>query len=663
VRKNLLSRFLVSLALALTVSACPILRAQTFSFNHGALQTATLDGLWRFHPGDDPHWADPSLDDSSWPLVHTDKSWPDQGMPVASGSFWYRAQFFVPAGSGPLSLYIPSLHINYQVFVDGKLVGGQGAITPPPRPLHTAVAVFPLSEGAFSHAHTATIAIRAWRYPLWSQVYKYGLEPGMLAGDTRLIQQTLLLNTRELSWNSVSTIFLTLLEVLAGLAALALFKVRSHEREYLWFGVAMLLSAIDHSMTTYRLFHALDVLRFNLIQNFFAYPILFALIGFYRHLMDTKRDWFYWAVVATLSADFLLNVAGFTPWALSQSWLLPVWVPSVLILTVPFYAWILVLLVRKTMEGRIDALLLLVSNAPSLLNLYLGFVVEIAKPALGWKAGAADWFFHTTQWPFPASINDISSFLLMLTMLAILVHRFTCTSRQEDAHQREIEAARIVQQVLIPAAIPDVPGFSIQSVYKPASQVGGDFFQIIPTKTGGVLAIVGDVSGKGLPAAMTVSLLVGTVRTLAHYTQSPGEILAAMNQRMLARTSGGFTTCFVMRIDADGTLTVANAGHLAPYLRGKELQVEGGLPLGLSADSTYNEVTFRLDNHDQLTVVTDGVVEARDAKGELLGFERTAAMSAKAAVEIAEAAQRWGQEDDITVLAITPTVKVEAVPA
>jgi hypothetical protein len=663
VRKKLLFCFLVLLALALPVSDCADLCAQTFSLNHDSLQMASLDGLWRFQRGDDSHWSDPSFDDSSWPLIRSDKSWPDQGMPVASGSFWYRVRFLIPAGSGPLSLYIPSLHINYQVFVDGKLVGGQGAMPPPPRPLHTTVAVFPLSEGGISQAHIATIAIRAWRYPLWSQVYQYGLEPGVLVGDTRLIQQASLLNTRELSWNSVSTIFLTLLEILAGLAALALFTVRSHEKEYLWFGVAMLLSAIDHSMATYRLFHALDVLRFNLIQNFFAYPILFAFIGFYRHLMDSKRDWFYWAVVATVSADFLLSIAGFTPWALSQSWLLPVWVPSVLILTVPFYVWILVLLVRKTMEGRIDALLLLVSNAPSLLNLYLGFAVEIAKPAFGWKVSPADWFFRTTQWPFPASINDLSSFLLMLTMLAILVHRFTRTSRREDAHQREIEAARIVQQVLIPAAIPDIHGFTIQSVYKPASQVGGDFFQIIPTKAGGVLAVVGDVSGKGLPAAMTVSLLVGTVRTLAHYTEGPGEILAAMNQRMLARTGGGFTTCFVARMDKDGTLTVANAGHLAPYLRGKELEIEGGLPLGLAADSTYNEATFRLDNQDRLTLVTEGVVEARDAKGELLGFDRMAVLSAKVAVEIADAAQQWGQEDDITVLAIIPPAKFEAVPA
>ena len=138
----------------------------------------------------------------------------------------------------------------------------------------------------------------------------------------------------------------------------------------------------------------------------------------------------------------------------------------------------------------------------------------------------------------------------------------------------ELAAGRAVQQVLIPEEIPTIPGFNIQSVYKPYGEVGGDFFQVLPVKSdlgaGGALVIIGDVSGKGMPAAMTVSLLVGTVRTLAHYTQSPGEILSAMNQRMLARSHGGFTTCLVLRADADGTLTIANAGHIAPYLAGKE---------------------------------------------------------------------------------------------
>lgn len=124
--------------------------------------------------------------------------------------------------------------------------------------------------------------------------------------------------------------------------------------------------------------------------------------------------------------------------------------------------------------------------------------------------------------------------------------------------------------------------------------MGGDFYQIVPTPQDGVLIVIGDVSGKGMPAAMTVSLLVGTFRTLAHYTQSPAEILKAMNQRMLARTSGGFVTCLMVRIDPNGALIAANAGHLAPYSNGREVPLENGLPLGIHGASTYPESEFSI---------------------------------------------------------------------
>ncbi len=117
---------------------------------------------------------------------------------------------------------------------------------------------------------------------------------------------------------------------------------------------------------------------------------------------------------------------------------------------------------------------------------------------------------------------------------------FARSRRDEERLSAELESARTVQQVLIPNEIPSVPGFEIQCVSLPCGHVGGDFFQVIPIAAGGTLIAIGDVSGKGMPAAMTVSLLVGTFRTLAHYTQSPSEILASMNQCLLARGQGGF---------------------------------------------------------------------------------------------------------------------------
>jgi hypothetical protein len=259
------------------------------------------------------------------------------------------------------------------------------------------------------------------------------------------------------------------------------------------------------------------------------------------------------------------------------------------------------------------------------------------------------------QWPYTTSALTLAG----IATLVIFIRDLIRDRREKQRMAAELEAGRAVQQVLIPEEIPTIPGFNIQSVYKPYGEVGGDFFQVLPIKSesgaGGALVVIGDVSGKGMPAAMTVSLLVGTVRTLAHYTQSPGEILAAMNQRMLARSHGGFTTCLVLRADPNGTLTIANAGHIAPYLAGKELQLKNGLPLGISADTIYSESDFPLSPEQQLTFLTDGVVEARDKFGALFGFERSASLSTQPAEAIAVAAQAFGQDDDITVLTLART--------
>jgi serine phosphatase RsbU (regulator of sigma subunit) len=126
-----------------------------------------------------------------------------------------------------------------------------------------------------------------------------------------------------------------------------------------------------------------------------------------------------------------------------------------------------------------------------------------------------------------------------------------------------------------------------------------------------------------------------------------------MNRRMLSRSQGGFTTCIVLRIEPQGTVIVANAGHLAPYLAGQEIAVENGLPLGISAEAEYPEVSIQLPAGTQLTLYTDGVVEARARSGELFGFDRAAALSMQPAEVIAQTAQSFGQDDDITVLTLS----------
>jgi Stage II sporulation protein E (SpoIIE) len=236
--------------------------------------------------------------------------------------------------------------------------------------------------------------------------------------------------------------------------------------------------------------------------------------------------------------------------------------------------------------------------------------------------------------------------------LAIFVHDLIRDRSEKQRLAAELAASRAVQQVLIPEQLPSVPGYKVHSVYKPFGDVGGDFFQIIPLPGDGAVIAIGDVSGKGMPAAMMVSLLVGTLHALVEATTSPGRLLAGLNRLVQGRSRGGFTTCLILRVEADGVVTFANAGHISPYRNAVEVECDNGLPLGLVAGASYAEGSFKLNAGEQLTLVTDGVVEARNEAGELFGFERTAQFSSNTAEAIVQAAQAFGQEDDITVLTV-----------
>jgi len=140
-------------------------------------------------------------------------------------------------------------------------------------------------------------------------------------------------------------------------------------------------------------------------------------------------------------------------------------------------------------------------------------------------------------------------------------------------------------------------GLSLIHIYRPAQEVGGDFFQIIPLEgesAGSTMILLGDVSGKGLRAAMTVSLIVGATRTLAKFAPNPAELLSELNTRLFGRMQFGFTTCLAMRLSPDGRCTIASAGHPAPFLNQHELDLPGALPLGVVADAVYKETTVNL---------------------------------------------------------------------
>ena len=653
-------RWLCISILLLECCSSPRVRAQTtveapatFNFDRDRDPIISLNGVWRFHPGDDPDgklgWAKPDFDDSSWPLLASNTGWGEQGYKGYSGFAWYRFKVLLPNDHRRWAISLPRLLTSYQLFANNRLVGQFGGMPPHSEYVVGFDQIFSLPSDLPSPGHAVTFAIRVWHWPWFPKGVSGGPTSTTRVGEIDALRTQQTYDAWGRFWSSSSGNVLMLMNLLAAFAGLFLFSMRPQDREYLWFGIYELLTGLDHLVLDYYRFHPTPQWIIFWLDAALSAASWLLFLLFIFTILNGRKNWLFWTAVATPVVTILGQLAFRMGWIDLVQFDL-IWALAL----VSYFCYILGLLYQKATRGVPDAQLMLIPVA----FCYLCWLAVILLTALGgsghtWVYRDFHWFFEVSHRPFPFSVNDLADMLMLIAVVAVLPLRFARSRRDEERLAGEMESARTVQQVLIPNEIPPVPGFRIQCVYRPAGQVGGDFFQVIPLASGGALIAVGDVSGKGMPAAMTVSLLVGTLRTLAHYTQKPSEILGSMNRRMLSRSQGGFTTCVVLHIEPQGAVTVANAGHLAPYLGGQEIAVENGLPLGISAETDYPEVSIQLPADAQLTLYTDGVVEARSRSGELFGFERAAALSTQPAELIAQTAQSFGQDDDITVLTVT----------
>jgi hypothetical protein len=636
--------------IAVVVTAAALngaLAAQSFDLAAHGQQIIALDQFMRFHPGDDLAWANPALDDSSWPLIRGNETWYAQGYPRLTGFAWYRFKVTLPSHSGPLALWVPLVATNFQIYADGRLIAENGAMPPHPIPRYGPNLVFPIPADLANSGQPLTFAIRVWHYR-WEYQLFGGLQEPMQLGGAGLIQELQAQRWRAIFWVNTQFNINCLVCLLAGLGSLVLFFLRPADREFLWFGVWEGFNVLYIILGVWCNFHSFNVISWRLRGAILLAGLNVCLPVLIRHFGKTDRSRLYWAAIAVALLDSAINLLqGLN--GISIFWFSVVEAVMKLLLG----ALNCGLLFQTSKESKVEMRVFALPVAIYFLNLtaVYGAFALLAQGA-SWVGSYVQLFIAFTGWPFPLGTYQTTGIVVQLALFTILLVRFVRTRSDEERYKTELEAARTVQQVLVPDEIPTIPGFALASVYKPAGQVGGDFFQIIPIANGGVLVAIGDVSGKGMPAAMTVALLVGTLRTLAHYTQKPSEILAAMNQRMLARSSGGFTTCLVLTVSTAGTLTAANAGHIAPYINGRELTLSNGLPLGLSAHEQYAESVFSLAADEQLTLMTDGVVEARASDGELLGFDRVMAIATQSADSIVRTAQDFGQDDDITVMTL-----------
>jgi hypothetical protein len=590
-----------------------------------------LDGPWRFHAGDDPHFADPAYDDSAWPSIRPVQPFKTVGIPsLPAGYFWTRIHLRVPTTAGRLAIAVFPYYVAIQneIFVNGSTI----ASTP-------GMATRTLRYGrpspvALPQTGDIVLAIRFYSGPFTSDplpfrrvsIGSYGaIQTASESDHVRAFTRRLLANDLSIG-----------ITLLIAITAIILYRSQRDHDEYLWLGISCLDFALYASLETAILSGWLpDKLQVSMLDHWAGWICIALNVEFVMRFTRIRRRWPMRMLQGLILIGPVLLVSPATQ-VLAMWTFIFVWAAVAVVETACF--------VSAYRRGMSDAGLLLVPCVACIV-LDLAWAAALSFPS------AVPWGSIIFLGPVGIAGNYFANISFDLGIAAVVLYRFIRVARDEERAAAELEAARTVQQILVPEEVPSIPGFSIQAVYHPAGEVGGDFYQVLPSPNGGLLAVIGDVSGKGMPAAMTVSLLVGTVRTLAHYTHDPAGILTAMNQRLIGRGSG-FTTALVLRLDPDGTLTAANAGHISPYANGNELAIDNGLPLGITADAAYINSTLHLEADTALTLLTDGVVEAQNARGELFGFDRAAEISSRTAQNVAEAARAFGQEDDITVLSL-----------
>ena len=240
--------------------------------------------------------------------------------------------------------------------------------------------------------------------------------------------------------------------------------------------------------------------------------------------------------------------------------------------------------------------------------------------------------------------------------------------REREHVEQELEVARGIQQASLPKEVPQLEGWQITPYYQPAREVGGDFYDFHLLSEGRLGLVVGDATGKGVPAALVMASARSMLRAVAQASESPGEVLRSVNDPLVTDIPQNmFVTCFYAILEPErGTLTYANAGHDLPYLHrngaAEELMARG-MPLGLMPGMSYEEKEIELDVGEGVFFYSDGLVEAHDPKGEMFGFPRLRALVAQHGEErtlgdslledlYSFVGEGWEQEDDITLLTL-----------
>jgi hypothetical protein len=638
-----------------------------------------LDKNWRVGITSDLTASSPTFDDSKWAVrdaqpsigevpdedanAPTPTAKPPAGAPTAPTPAaparryaWFRLHVQLAPHHGPLALLIelPVTHgttlevgspgLSPEVFVNGKQVQPEGPHGDAPEEFQPISRVYNLNLDPSQTSLTMIVRVIYAAFGNDAYTGFFATRTLYLGNPVDIQREFNLWSNRMLFERLPELIYSILLVVLAVFLFLLYFSEKGHP-EYLWLALHELTAApigfIELAGSSARLnalWCATLVLQLLLISAYLFFEFLVA-------FLSLKQRWYIRGLRYT--APVLAGVGPALLFLFHRGaifFLAAIFISSLLWI-MGWSIFVFGTLISAAARRNFEAGLFLVPLGFSL----VAIIDSIVGSALSGEAGSSYTSPLTIQaGPIPIHISTIGGYAGILVIVLIVFFRYLRVQRDQEHATNEMAAARGVQELLIPQEKLATPGFEVDSVYSPASEVGGDFFHVQTMGREGILVVIGDVAGHGLKAAMNVSLLMGALRRTSE--RNPARILEALN-RVLSGT-GSFTTCQALWFGSNGEMVLANAGHLPPYFNSQEITLPGSLPLGVLVEIIYEEARFFLHPGDRILLLSDGVVEARHPNGELFGFDRVRQFSQEPAAYLAEAAKSFGQQDDITVLTV-----------
>jgi serine phosphatase RsbU (regulator of sigma subunit) len=269
-------------------------------------------------------------------------------------------------------------------------------------------------------------------------------------------------------------------------------------------------------------------------------------------------------------------------------------------------------------------------------------------------------------------LSDLSTQTAPSVRVAELVRQQQREAQERERIEQELKVARVIQQTLLPKTLPKLPGYDVAAYYQPAREVGGDFYDFLELEDGRLGLVVGDVTDKGIPAALVMATTRAMLRTAAQRLFSPGDVLRRANETLVTDIPPNmFITCLYAILEPEsGRLHYANAGQDLPYRRragrsqGAEELKARGMPLGLMSGMEYEEKEILLEKGESILFYSDGLVEAHDPHHEMFGSPRLQGLvgahrsggSSLIGFLLSEltrfTGEDWEQEDDITLVTL-----------